>query len=99
MPDVQMDYDAVEELSRSYLISVQELQQTLSAMEKIASTLENGALVNQRGDQWVGLLRSRLTPKLQRLQDALEEVGRDLQGAVRELRERDGVDGRDLIEL
>lgn len=89
MPDVQMDYDAVEELSRSYRISVEQLSQTATAVQQIASTMENGALVTQKGQQWVEILLNGFIPRLQRLMDAMDEVSTDLNCAVRDLRDGD----------
>jgi hypothetical protein len=84
-----MDYDAVEDLSRSYRISVEQLSQTATAVQQIASMMENGALVTQKGQQWVEVLRNGFIPRLNRLMDALDEVSTDLSCAVRELRDGD----------
>jgi exonuclease VII small subunit len=87
--DVRMDYDQVEDLIQSYRVSVQQLTETIRAMQRIADMLDGGALVNQRGQEWSSMLRDRLNPRLNTAQDELEEVVHDLDFAVRELRDGD----------
>jgi glucokinase len=87
--DVRMDYAEVEELIRAYLNAVDQLGQTTETIQKIATTLEDGALVSAKGQQWVDLLRGRLMIKLVRVINDLAETSHDIHGALRELRDGD----------
>jgi hypothetical protein len=87
--DVRMDYEEVLELYVAYANAVEQLGESIQTVNKIASMLEDGALVSAKGKQWVDLLQGRFTVKLARVMHDLHETAQDIHGAVRELRDGD----------
>lgn len=89
MADVRMDYDAMETLIQQASNVGEVLLQMISVMEEAAVKIEEGGLVNRQGAMWVDQLRSQITPYLRGQQEAYEELVRDLQGALVDLRDGD----------
>jgi WXG100 family type VII secretion target len=89
MPDVQMDFDMMEDMARLFREAAQQLGDTQRAMQGVAGRLEDGALLGRGGDALADALRSRLNSRLSRLQDKLEEMGMDVYGALVDLRDGD----------
>jgi hypothetical protein len=89
MPDVQMDYDAVEAMVSIFRAAAQQLDETITTMTGIAATLEDDGLVGEAGDELVQALRNKLNPSLGRLRDKMHEEEQDLAAAVAYT--RDGV--------
>jgi hypothetical protein len=87
--DVQMDYDAMENLIQQANNVGEVLEQITKACEQAAVKIEDGGLVNRQGAMWVEQLRSEITPYLQRQVGVYEELVRDLQGALSDLRDGD----------
>ena len=89
MPDVQMDFDMMEELATIFRNGAQQLEDTQRAMQSIAQALEDGALWGDAGEMLGDGLRFRLNAKLARLQDKFEELAGDVSGALSDLRDGD----------
>lgn len=89
MPDVQMDYDLMEEMSKIFQNGATQLGETTQAMEQLANTMEQGALLGEGGDMFADALRSRLGPRLKKLQEKFGELSKDVTGALRDLRDGD----------
>lgn len=87
--DVRMDYEAVEELIRQVITMQETFEIMVNSAEKAASKIEGGGLVNRTGRMWVDQIRSQIIPYLRRQQERYEELARDLNGAVRDLRDGD----------
>ena len=65
------------------------LEQMIRSVEQAAIKIETGGLVNRQGAMWVDQLRSQISPYLVRQQDVYDELVRDLQGALVDLRDGD----------
>ena len=89
MPDVQMDYDMMEDMARLVREGGQQLGDTIRTMQAIAGKLEDGALLGKGGDALASALRDRLSARLGRLQDKLDELSGDVNGALVDLRDGD----------
>ena len=89
MPDVQMDYDMMEDMARLFRDGSQRLGDTMQAMQAIAGRLEDGALLGKGGDSLAQAIRDRLNARLGRLQDKLDELSGDVYGALVDLRDGD----------
>lgn len=89
MPDVQMDFDLMEEMANVFRNGAQQLEEAQRAMQGVAQALEDGALWGDAGDTLADGLRVRLNGKLARLQEKLEELGMDIYGALTDLRDGD----------
>jgi WXG100 family type VII secretion target len=90
MPDVQMDYDALEDMARTFRASAQQLDETIMVMTGIAAQMEDGALVGDTGTEFVDAVRGKFTPSVQRMRDKMQELEKDIMNAVAIM--RDGVD-------
>ncbi len=87
--DVRMDYEAMEELIRQAQNMGETFEGMIRSAEFAAKKIEGGGLVNQQGRAWVEQIRQIVIPYLRRQQDKYEELARDLNGAVRDLRDGD----------
>lgn len=90
MPDLQMDYDALEDMARTFRASAQQLDELTMVMMGVAAQMEDGALIGETGDEFINALRGQLTPSVNRLRDKFNELESDLMNAVAVM--RDGVD-------
>jgi WXG100 family type VII secretion target len=89
MPDVQMDYDLMEDMARLFRDGSQQLEDLRSHMDAIAGRLEDGALLGRGGDALAEALRQRLNQRIATLQDKLSELSMDVYGALIDLRDGD----------
>ncbi len=89
MPDVQMDYDLMEDMARLFRDGASQLEDLRSHMDAIAGRLEDGALLGRGGDALAEALRQRLNQRIAALQDKLSELSMDVYGALIDLRDGD----------
>ncbi len=89
MPDVQMDYDLMEEMAQAFREGAQHLGDLIRAMLSVADRLEGGALLGRGGDALSEAIHNRLTPGIAGLQEKLEELNLDVYGALIDLRDGD----------
>ena len=89
MPDVQMDYDLMEDMARLFRDGAQQLEDLRSHMEAVAGRLEDGALLGKGGNALAEALRQRLNQRIASLQDKLSELSMDVYGALVDLRDGD----------
>jgi WXG100 family type VII secretion target len=89
MPDVQMDFDMMEDMARLFKQGSQQLEDTIRAMQNIAGRLEDGALLGRGGDAMATALRNNLNARIAALQDKLDEMSMDIYGALVDLRDGD----------
>jgi len=89
MPDVQMDYDLMEDMARLFRDGGQQLEDLRSHLDGIAGRLEDGALLGKGGDALVDAIRQRLSQRIAALQDKFSELSMDVYGALVDLRDGD----------
>ena len=89
MPDVKMNYDSMENMEKAFNQANQQVTQSISEMEKIAKTLEDGALLGSAGDALKDAIRSKLITRMKVIADNLHTLEGDINGAVAAT--RDGV--------
>jgi len=89
MPDVQMDYDLMEDMARLFREGSQHLDDLQRSMQNIAGRLEGGVLLGRGGDAFAQAIRGNLNPRIRALQDKLDELGMDVYGALVDLRDGD----------
>ncbi|MBL8045784.1 MAG: WXG100 family type VII secretion target [Anaerolineales bacterium] len=89
MPDVRMNYNSMEDMAKAFHSAHQQLEQTMREMEKVAKTMEDGALLGGAGDAFRDAVRSKLNKRLKVLAEKMQELERDIDGAVKFT--RDGV--------
>ena len=89
MPDVRMNYNSMENMQKAFHQAHQQVSDSISQMEKLAKTLEDGALLGTAGDAFKDAIRSKLIKRMQVIADKMQELEGDINGAV--LATRDGV--------
>ncbi|HRE46782.1 MAG TPA: WXG100 family type VII secretion target [Aggregatilineales bacterium] len=87
--DVQIDYEMADEAVKLFANGQQQLNETLQAMEQLANTMEQGALLGDGGDMFAQALRSRLGPRLRKLAAKLGEISKDIKAASADIRAAD----------
>jgi uncharacterized protein YukE len=89
MPDVRMNYNSMESMQKAFHQSHQQVGESIAEMEKLAKSLEDGALLGSAGDAFKDAIRSKLIKRMKTIQEKLQELEGDINGAV--LATRDGV--------
>jgi WXG100 family type VII secretion target len=89
MPDVQMDYELMEQMANKFRAAAQQLDETQAAMEDVAGKMSDGALLGEGGDMFADALRSRLNARLKILSEKMTELSEDVMGAMVDLRDGD----------
>jgi uncharacterized protein YukE len=89
MPDVRMNYSSMENMQKAFHQANQQVTDSISQMEKLAKTLEDGALLGTAGDAFKDAIRSKLIKRMKVIADKMHELEGDINGAI--LATRDGV--------
>ncbi len=89
MPDVRMNYDSMERMQKAFHQAHQQLETSMREMDKIAKTMEDGALLGTSGDAFRDAIKSKLLKRMKVIQEKMKELEGDIHGAV--LATRDGV--------
>lgn len=89
MTDVQMDYDAMEDMARLFGDGAEHMEDLIRVMQGIAGRLEDGALLGKGGQALAEALRDRLSSRVGLLGEKLEEMSHDVMGAMVALRDGD----------
>jgi len=84
-----MNYNSMESMQKAFHQAHQQVTESVSEMEKLAKTLEDGALLGTAGDAFKDAIRSKLIKRMKTVADKLQELEGDINGAV--LATRDGV--------
>ena len=89
MSEIKMDYGLMEEMSRTFLQGVEQLQDTMQVMQSIANEMEDGALLGRGGVAFTDAIRGKLCPAISRLTDKFQELAEDVQQAMDDMRSAD----------
>ena len=87
--EIKMDYGLMEDMNRTFLQGVEQLQDTMQAMQNIANEMEDGALLGQGGAAFTEALRDKLSPAISRLIEKFEELADDINKAMEDMRSAD----------
>ena len=87
--EIRLVYPLAEDMARTFAQGAEQLQDTMQEMQKIANTLEEGALLGSGGEAFVDAIRSKLAPALTRLTDKFSELEGDVQVAIAAMRQAD----------
>jgi WXG100 family type VII secretion target len=87
--EIRMDYGLMEDMSKTFQQSVEQLQDTLSAVQNLANEMEDGALLGRGGDAFTEALRNKLSPAISRLIEKFEELAKDVTDAMGDMQEAD----------
>lgn len=91
---IKMDYGLMEDMSRTFAHSVEQLQDTSQEMQKIANELEDGALLGRGGQAFTEAIRGKLCPAIARLTEKFEELAVDVQKAMDDMQSADSTSER-----
>ncbi len=86
---IKMDYGLMEDMNRTFLQGVEQLQDTMQAMQNIANEMEDGALLGQGGAAFTEALRNKLSPAISRLIEKFEELAQDITKAMEDMQSAD----------
>ena len=86
---IKMDYGLMEDMNRTFLQGVEQLQDTMQAMQNIANEMEDGALVGRGGAAFTEAIRGKLCPAISRLTDKFQELAEDINKAMEDMRSAD----------
>ena len=89
MPDVQMDFDLMEDMAQLFRAGAGQLEETMATLRQIADEFENGVLQGQGGNALAEYLRNNFVGRVGMLRDKFEELGQDVYGALVDLRDGD----------
>jgi WXG100 family type VII secretion target len=87
--EIRMDYGLMEDMSKTFQQSVEQLQDTLQAMQNVANELEDGALLGRGGDAFTEAIRNKLSPAISRLTEKMQELSEDVNKAMEDMRSAD----------
>jgi WXG100 family type VII secretion target len=86
---IKMEYARMEEMAKTFQQGSEQLKDTLSQMQSIANTLQDGALLGQGGAAFTDAIRNKLCPSISRLEQKFEELQRDVLGALKDMQAAD----------
>ena len=87
--EIKMDYGLMEDMSKTFQQSVEQLQDTLQAAQNIANELEDGGLLGRGGDAFTEAIRNKLSPAISRLTEKMQELSEDVNKAMEDMRSAD----------
>jgi WXG100 family type VII secretion target len=86
---IKMDYGMMEDMNRSFLQGVEQLQDTMQEMQSVANELEDGALLGRGGAAFTEAIRDKLCPAISRLTDKYQELADDIMKAMDDMKSAD----------
>jgi WXG100 family type VII secretion target len=86
---IKMDYGMMEDMNRSFLQGVEQLQDTMQEMQSVANELEDGALLGRGGAAFTEAIRDKLCPAISRLTDKYQELADDIVKAMDDMKSAD----------
>ncbi len=89
MSEIKMDYGLMEDMNRTFLQGVEQLQDTMQAMQNVANEMEDGALLGRGGTAFTEAIRGKLCPAISRLTDKFQELAEDIQKAMEDMKSAD----------
>jgi hypothetical protein len=94
MTDMQMNYEAVEEMIFACQRASQRFDEAISNMQQAAGCLQGGALLGTEGERLLFAITQRLIPKLDNGRAKFGEIANDLYRAMEAMRNADNSSGR-----
>lgn len=77
--EIKLDYGLADEMIATFKQAEQQLNDTLSEVQAIAITLEDGALLGRAGEAFTDGIRGKLSPAIARLSKKMEEMAKDVE--------------------
>ena len=89
MPDVKMNYNSMDSMQKAFHQAAAQVQESTTEMEKVAKSLEDGALLGAAGDAFKDAIRSKLEKRMKDISDEMSRLEQDINGAL--VATRDGI--------
>lgn len=89
MSEIRMEYGLMDDMSRTFLQGVEQLQDTLQAMQTVANEMEDGALLGRGGVAFTEAIRGKLCPAIAKLSEKFKELSDDVLKAMQDMQEAD----------
>lgn len=86
---IKLNYEQAEDMAKTFKEGAQQLQQTMQEMQKLAQTLQEGALLGRGGNEFVNAIQSNLCPSIGRMTAKFNELERDVRAAITFMRQAD----------
>jgi WXG100 family type VII secretion target len=83
---IKMDFKMMEAMAKAFGDGMQTLEDVLSEVSGIASMLKEGALIGDAGEAFITACREPLSRSISGLRDKFEELQKDINSAVEEMR-------------
>jgi len=90
---IKLNYPAMREMAAHCRKVAQRLQETIKLGQGIASQMQNGALVGDAGEAFVGALQGPFAQGVTKLMDKFNEVAKDIEQAIADMQAEDGEAG------
>ncbi len=87
--EIRLVYPVAEDMIRVFEQNVEELQDINQGLQEIANQLADGTLLGEGGEEFVDLLRGTFSPALTRFIQKVNEMSRDVQGAISDMERAD----------
>lgn len=85
--DVRMNYDTMESMAKAFKAASTQLQNSKREMEKLAKSMEDGALQGDAGKRFAEAIRQDLNKAIDQLDAKMQQLEQDINGAVQAKRE------------
>jgi WXG100 family type VII secretion target len=86
---IKMNYPAMQEMAQHCKATAQRLMETVRLANQLAQQMQNGALVGDAGEAFAGALNSAFAPGVSKLSQKFEELAKDVEGAMADMRSSD----------
>jgi WXG100 family type VII secretion target len=86
---IKMDYAKMEAMIQTIQQGSKQLQETMQQMRTIAKSVDDGALRGRGGDSFGDSINSKLVPSIQRLDAKFQELAKDLEKAMQDMKAAD----------
>jgi WXG100 family type VII secretion target len=86
---IKMNFGMMEEMAQAFSDGAQVLESTVTEVNNIAAMLENDGLIGQAGEALSDACRTQLAGSITRLKDKFEELQKDINSAMDEMRSAD----------
>lgn len=86
---IKMNYPAMQEMAQHCKATSQRLMETVRLANQLAQQMQNGALVGDAGEAFGGALTTAFIPSVNRLSQKFEELAKDIEGAIADMRSSD----------
>lgn len=86
---IKLDYEMADAMAKTFNQGAQQLEDVMQELQSVANLLADGALLGRGGTAFVEAIRNNLCPSLSKLTAKFQELEKDVQGAISDMRAAD----------